>query len=212
MNATTQTQNSEEAAIFKAIMSEYDIHIGFDFSGSMAAPHKDGASRISVAKELAMQMTAAALEIDTDGIDLVKFNNGKAEHVKATDMTSVDKMFSEAPNGGTPLLQGLQTLLKNAGASPKKDLILILTDGEPDGGTKPAIAKTIIEQANSQEADDDCTICFIQLGNDAGATAFLKSLDDDLKGAKFDIVDAITAEDVYKAPSLAHVLKAAITG
>ena len=101
---------------------------------------------------------------------------------------------------------------ENAGASPKKDLILILTDGEPDGGTKPAIAKTIIEQANSQDADDDCTICFIQLGNDAGATAFLKSLDDDLKGAKFDIVDAITAEDVYKAPSLAHVLKAAITG
>ncbi len=48
------------------------------------------------------------------------------------------------------------------------------------------------------EKDEELAISFIQIGNDPDATKFLKLLDDELKGAgaKFDIVDTVTIEDI----------------
>ena len=55
-------------------------------------------------------------------------------------------------------------------------------------------------------------ISLIQVGHDKKATVFLRALDDQLQqaGAKFDIVDTITIEDM-EGMSLSDVLLKAIT-
>lgn len=55
-------------------------------------------------------------------------------------------------------------------------------------------------------------ISFIQVGNAPEATKFLKVLDDELQsaGAKFDIVDTVTMDDI-EGMTLTEVLLNAIT-
>jgi hypothetical protein len=86
------------------------------------------------------------------------------------------------------------------------ETILVITDGEPDD--RRAVIDVIINATQKMDRDEELAISFIQVGNDAGATAFLKALDDQLEGvgAKFDICDTITIDDM----SLAEVLLAAI--
>ena len=50
----------------------------------------------------------------------------------------------------------------------------------------------------------------MQVGDNAAAAAFLKKLDDELVGAKFDIVDAKTMEEAEAFPSTAELIYAAI--
>jgi hypothetical protein len=61
------------------------------------------------------------------------------------------------------------------------------------------------------ERDEELAVSFIQIGKDAGATRFLKALDDELTraGAKFDIVDTITLDDMEDL-SIAEILMNAI--
>ena len=61
------------------------------------------------------------------------------------------------------------------------------------------------------ERDEELAISVIQVGTDAQATKFLKALDDQLQGvgAKFDICDTVTLDDLEDM-SLADVLMNAI--
>lgn len=56
----------------------------------------------------------------------------------------------------------------------------------------------LITTANKLESDGELGISFIQIGNDKPAAVFLKKLDDELvsAGAKFDIVDTKTCDDL----------------
>jgi hypothetical protein len=73
-----------------------------------------------------------------------------------------------------------------------------------------AAAKVIRDAANKQETDDALTILFVQVGKDAGAAAYLRKLDDQLTGAKFDIVDAKTMEEAEKFATTAELVAHAI--
>jgi len=46
-----------------------------------------------------------------------------------------------------------------------------------------------MKQADSQQKNNECTVLFTQVGKEKADAAYLKELDDDLKGAKFDNVD-----------------------
>jgi hypothetical protein len=72
--------------------------------------------------------------------------------------------------------------------------------------------RVIIEASQKMDRDEELAISFIQVGNDAQATRFLKILDDELQsaGAKFDLVDTITIDDMEDL-SLKEVLLNAIT-
>ena len=92
------------------------------------------------------------------------------------------------------------------------ETILVVTDGKPDD--QEAVAKAIIEASKQIDKDEELAISFIQIGNDKEATEFLKFLDDDLKkmGAKFDIVDTVSIEDIEDENlTLKEVLLKAIT-
>jgi Mg-chelatase subunit ChlD len=210
----TALASPEQSAILKALLSEFDITIGVDRSGSMNGEHARGQSRWAAAQELTMGITAASLEIDDDGIDVVTFGGNNIVTSMAKSVGDVENIFKELPSGGTPLNEALQACFKVAGKSPKKDFILILTDGAPSGSQED-IARLIAEYTKKLDSDDACTILFVQLGNDPAATKFLEFLDDGLVakfGAKFDIVDVMKPEKLASYPSLAHALQAAQNG
>jgi hypothetical protein len=116
----------------------------------------------------------------------------------------------KTPSGSTPLAQALQAAFKMGGASDKKDLYIVLLDGEPDN--EKAVYDVLIAQANTLQKDNDCTVLFIQIGDDADASAFLQDLDDGLtkRGAKFDIVDTKKASEVAQFGSFEELLANAI--
>ena len=135
-------------------------------------------------------------------------------------MTSakVAQIFQENdPAGTTNLAAVLQDALNNyfqrkaaGNTKPNGETILVITDGEPDD--RKAVFEVIIQATRQMEKDEELGISMIQVGSDAQATKFLKALDDQLQGvgAKFDICDTITLDDLEDM-SLTDVLMNAIT-
>lgn len=196
-----------------AKFSEYDFIVAIDTSGSMGEPVKAGSSitRWEAVQESALTIIRDVEKLDQDGIGLVLFGG---PNIRAFDGVTSDKVrdvfASSSPRGSTPLAEALTAALALAGKSDKKDLIVVFTDGVPDD--RQAAARVITQAANAQETDDALTILFVQVGDDRSATAYLKSLDDDLRGAKFDIVDAKTVPEVDAFSSTIDLIAAAIEG
>jgi hypothetical protein len=102
-------------------------------------------------------------------------------------------------------------LRKKAGKTKANgEMLLIVTDGQPSD--EKEVSKEIVNFTKSLDnGDGEYAISFIQVGKDPGASAFLKRLDDDLvsQGAKFDIVDTKTMDEV-EAIGLTETLIAAL--
>jgi len=199
----------ENTAIAK--LSEYDFVVVIDKSGSMGEPVKPGSSvtRWEAVQDSAMTIVRDVEKFDADGLGLVLFSGTGIVSKDGVTSQNIREVFaSTRPSGTTPLAEALTEAFKLAGKSDKKDFIVVFTDGVPDD--KAAAAKVIIEQANRQETDDALTVLFVQVGEDGPAAAYLKSLDDDLTSAKFDIVDAKTQAEADAFPSTAELILAAI--
>lgn len=194
----------------EAILSEYDFIVVADTSGSMAEPVKAGSkvTRMESMQESIRTLIRDLSKIDADGIDMVQLGGSCASWTGVTEENALNIFKDLQPRGTTPLAEALTEALKLAGKSTKKDFIVVYTDGVPN--EMEAVKRVILNQANSQATDDACTILFVQVGDDAGATKFLKELDDNLKGAKFDIVDAKTTAEVDAFASTADLIIAAI--
>lgn len=196
-----------------AKFSEYDFIIAIDTSGSMGEPVKAGSSitRWEAVQESALTIIRDVEKIDQDGIGLVLFGG---PNIRAFDGVTSDKarevFANTSPRGSTPLTDALIAALALAGKSDKKDFIVVFTDGVPDD--RASAARVITQAANAQETDDSLTILFVQIGDDRGATNYLKSLDEDLRGAKFDIVDAKTVPEVDAFASTVELIAVAIEG
>lgn len=192
-------------------LSEYDFIAVIDKSGSMSS---DVSATNKKSRWEFMQETATAFcqdlnRIDSDGIDIVLFGGSSITPYQGVGADKIQEIFStNRPAGSTPLAEALTEAFKLAGKSDKKDFIIVFTDGVPDD--KAAAAKVIIDQANKQETDDALTVLFVQVGDDVSATAYLRELDDNLKGAKFDIVDAMTMDEAEKFSSTAAMIIKAI--
>lgn len=192
-------------------LSEYDFIAVIDKSGSMGEPvsKTNRKSRWEYMQETAQAFCRDMERFDADGIDLVLFSGTSVQPYQGVTADKVKEIFaSNAPRGSTPLAEALTAAFQLAGKSDKKDFIIVFTDGVPDD--KAAAATVLRNQANKQETDDACTVLFVQVGDDAGAAAYLRELDDNLKGAKFDIVDAKTMEEAEKFPTTADLVLAAI--
>lgn len=194
-----------------ASLSNYDFVVVVDTSGSMSEPAKAGSSRTrwQAVQETAQGFARDVQALDADGIDLVFFGGaGVVSHTGVTADKLAEHFATRSPRGSTPLAEALTEALKLAGKSDKKDFIVVFTDGVPDD--EAAAAKVIVEASNKQDSDDALTILFVQVGDNAQATKYLQDLDDNLKGAKFDIVDAKTVSDVDKFDSTTALILAAI--
>lgn len=199
-------------------MSDRDYTLIIDKSGSMSTPDQAGGrSRWEIAQESTLALARKCEQFDPDGITVYLFS-GKFKRYDDVTSAKVAQIFLENDPAGTTNLAGvLQDALNNyfqrkaAGKTkPNGETILVITDGEPDD--RKAVFETIIHATRQMERDEELGISMIQVGSDAQATKFLKALDDQLQsvGAKFDICDTITLEDLEDM-SLADVLMNAIT-
>ncbi|MEH2025439.1 vWA domain-containing protein [Nostoc sp.] len=200
------------------MMSDRDYTLIIDKSGSMSTPDQvGGRSRWEIAQESTLALARKAEQFDPDGITVYVFS-GRFKRYDDVNSAKVAQIFLENDPAGTTNLAGvLQDALNNyfqrkaAGKTkPNGETILVITDGEPDD--RKAVFEVIIHATRQMERDEELAISIIQVGSDAQATKFLKALDDQLQsvGAKFDICDTVTLDDLEEM-SLADVLSNAIT-
>ncbi len=199
------------------MLDNRDYTLIIDKSGSMATPdQKGGRSRWVTAQESTLALASKCEQFDPDGITIYVFS-GKFKRYENVTSAKVAQIFRENDPSGTTDLAGV---LKHATddyfqrkaanqTKPNGETILVVTDGEPDD--RKAVMKVIIEASRHMDRDEELAISFIQVGTDAQATRFLKVLDDELQGAgaKFDICDTVTMEDMEDM-SLSEVLLNAI--
>lgn len=194
-----------------ATLGEYDFIFVIDASASMGTEDMKGRSRWAYMQETLEGTVRDISKLDSDGVGLVVFSGSDISAWDGVDVSKVTEVFSaRRPNASTPLAEALTAALKLAGKSDKPDFIIVFTDGTPDD--KAAAAKVIVDASKKLEKDEDLTFLFVQVGYDRAATEYLTMLDDNLKGAKFDIVDCKTIEEVEKFSSITDLILAAIDG
>ena len=200
------------------MLEERDYTLIIDKSGSMSTPDQPGSrTRWQAAQESTLALARKCEQFDPDGITVYLFS-GRFRRYDNVTSDKVAQIFQENDPSGTTDLAGV---LKDATDSylkrklsgetkPNGETILVITDGEPDD--RKAVMRVIIEASREIDKDEELAISLIQVGKDQSATRFLKALDDELQaaGAKFDIVDTITLDDM-EGLTLSEVLMNAIT-
>lgn len=200
------------------MLENRDYTLIIDKSGSMATPdQKGGRTRWVAAQESTFALASKCEQFDPDGITVYLFS-GRFKRYDNVISSKVAQIFRENDPSGTTDLAGVLKHAtddyfqrKSRGKTKENgETILVVTDGEPDD--RKAVMKVIIEASRQLDRDEELAISFIQVGTDAQATRFLKVLDDELQsaGAKFDICDTVTMEDMEDM-SLSEVLLNAVT-
>jgi uncharacterized protein with von Willebrand factor type A (vWA) domain len=200
------------------MLQNRDYTIIIDKSGSMYTKDQmGGKSRWALMQESTIALANKCEELDPDGMTVYLFS-GRFKRYDNVTATKVVQIFQEnEPSGATNMAVVLQDALndylrrKASGKTkPNGETILVVTDGEPDD--RKDVMKVIIEASRKIDRDEELAISFIQVGNAPEATKFLKILDDELQsaGAKFDIVDTVTMDDM-EGMTLTEVLLNAIT-
>jgi uncharacterized protein with von Willebrand factor type A (vWA) domain len=199
------------------MLGQRDYTLIIDKSGSMSTKDQRGdLSRWQVMQESTLALANKCEEFDPDGITVYTFA-GKFKRYENVTANKVAQIFKEnEPSGRTDLAGVLQDALndyfkRKASGKTKQngETIIVVTDGEPDD--RKAVMKVIIEASRQMDRDEELALSFVQIGSDREATRFLKALDDELQGAgaKFDIVDTVTVEDLEEM-TLTEVLLNAI--
>lgn len=200
-----------------SIIENRDYTLMIDKSSSMATSDApNGKTRWEVAQESTLALAKKCEEIDPDGITVYVFS-GRFRRYDNVTSDKVTKIYEEnEPMGQTDLASVLEDGLENyferkasGTAKPNGETFIVITDGAPT--EHKAVIRLIIDATQKIDRDEELAISLIQVGHDKKATTFLKALDDQLEaaGAKFDIVDTVTVDDM-KDMSLTDVLLNAI--
>ncbi|HEY9807413.1 MAG TPA: VWA domain-containing protein [Candidatus Obscuribacterales bacterium] len=197
-------------------MKDRDYTLIIDKSGSMSTPdQRGGRTRWAEVQESTLALARKCEQFDPDGITVYLFSSRFKRYDDVT-AAKVEQLFLENdPSGTTNLASVLHDATNNylqrkrAGQAKPGETILVITDGEPDD--RRAVMEVIVNASRQIDRDEELAISFIQVGNDPQASKFLKALDDQMQGigAKFDICDTITFDDMADM-SLAEVLSNAI--
>jgi hypothetical protein len=169
-----------------------------DVSGSMGT--KDcpgGMSRIEFLKEKTILFAKEASNWDEDGIDVLAFGHQITPLLNVGAQAAADKIGAlKAVEMSTDTAGVIAAAYKRHKETNSKQTVLFLaTDGEPSD--REAVKKTITDISNGLADEHEFAISFLTVGNiDPSLQAFLTALDDDLKGAKHDIVDVKRLEEV----------------
>jgi uncharacterized protein with von Willebrand factor type A (vWA) domain len=199
-----------------SIFAKRDYTLIIDKSGSMCMPDRSGQSRWLQAQESTFALARQCEQFDPNGITIYTFSSrfSRYDNVTADRVTQVFK--ENQPLGSTNLAAVLNDATSNyfqrkasGEANHNGETILVITDGEPDD--RRAVIDVIIAATQKMDKDEELGISFIQVGNDQAATLFLQTLDDQLEdvGAKFDICDTVTIEEMGNM-TLSEVLLSAI--
>jgi len=186
-----------ENTVTDAQASELDYVVAIDTSGSMGGTDQSDAQKrtlFAVAEEFTTGLARWAETVDDDGITVMTFGGAAVVVEDNVTASSVETIFAKnKPFSSTPTHLAVQRIIdmKRSGQLTKNVVAFIITDGRPND--PEAVAKAIAGWTKDASATEkSISFSFIQIGSDAGASSFLKMLDDDLEskyGAKFDCVD-----------------------
>jgi hypothetical protein len=199
------------------MLEQRDYTLIIDKSGSMSIKDRAGGkSRWNAMQESTLALASKCEEVDPDGITVYTFS-GRFKRYENVTASKVQQIFKEnEPLGSTNLAGVLQDAVNNyferkatGQAKANGEIILVVTDGEPDD--RKAVMRVIVEASRRMDRDEELGISFLQIGQDPDASRFLKALDDEMQsvGAKFDIVDTVTMDDMENL-TLTEVLLNAI--
>lgn len=196
-----------------------DCFLVIDRSGSMVetdTPTKQ--TRWNYAAETTAAIARKIQEYDEDGITLVLFNSALEAIDNVVDSRVASIFESREPIGGTVMAPALQYCFdaylekkKSGKAQANGALVIVVTDGAPSDPSE--VVKTISKFTQKlNDGREEFGISFFQVGKDHNATKFLQRLDDNLtsEGAKYDIVDTKTFEEVEKL-GLTEAITGALT-
>jgi uncharacterized protein with von Willebrand factor type A (vWA) domain len=199
------------------MIKDRDYTLILDKSGSMSKREPNtGKSRWQTAEESTLALARKCEQFDPDGLTIYLFSSRFKRYDNVT-AEKVEQIFLENdPVGSTNLTAVLEDAFKDyfdrkakGLTKPNGETILVITDGEPDD--RRSVIESIINASRKLDRDEELAVSFIQVGQDLSAKEFLNALDDQLLkvGAKFDIVDTMTMDDMAEM-SLAEVLLRAI--
>lgn len=185
-------------------MSQLELNKGDNFifavdvSASMGT--KDcpgGLSRIEFLKEKTILFTNEASKWDEDGIDVLAFGHQVTPYLNVTAQKAADTIGALRANEGSTDTAGViaAAYKRHKETASKQTVLFLATDGEPND--REAVKKVITDISNGLADEHEFAISFLTVGNiSPELQAFLTALDDDLKGAKHDIVDVKRLEEV----------------
>lgn len=171
---------------------------GVDVSASMGANDcPGGLTRIEFLKEKVKLFATEASKWDTDGIDVLTFGHAVTPYLGVTGDKAGEIIGKLSANEGSTdtaaLIRAAYKLHKDAGK--EQTVLFIATDGEPND--REAVKTAITEITHDVKDEREFNIAFLTVGKiNSGLSAWLTALDDDLKGAKYDIVDVKELESV----------------
>ena len=188
------------------MLENRDYTLIIDRSGSMSTlAQPEGESRWAVLQECTLALARQCEEFDLDGLTVYLFSDRFKRYRNVTS-SKVEQIFhfpENEPHGSSNLGSVLQDAINNyfqrkaAGQTKANgETIIVITDGVPNN--RMGVTSVIVEASRQMERDEELAISFIQVGSDPKVTKFLKSLDDQLQGigAKFDIVNTVTVDDI----------------
>lgn len=180
-----------------------DYYLLIDKSGSMCETDTaNGQTRFQYAEESTIALSKAVSAYDPDGITVIPFAGSFKVYDNVTEAKVKDVFLENSPMGGTVLAPPLKKVFDTHNAKKKSSslptngsICVVITDGQPKD--EDEVASTIINFTKTLEnGDDEFGLLFLQVGKDSHAKKYLEKLDDNLTGAKFDIVDAKTMDDM----------------
>ncbi|MDP5338864.1 MAG: VWA domain-containing protein [Nodularia sp. (in: cyanobacteria)] len=189
-----------------------------DKSGSMESPSSElpGKTRWQVMQENTLALASKCDQLDPDGINVYVFS-GRHKMYSGVTANKVKQIFQENNPAGSTNLGGVLKAAfddffhrREQGLTPNGETIIVVTDGEPDD--RKSVYEQIILASRKIDSDEELAVLFFQIGDDASATQFLRTVDDELTnaGAKFDIADVTTSDEIEDIGFAAALEKAIV--
>lgn len=205
-----------EAAAQIERLKNRDYYVVIDKSGSMEeSDTPSGQTRWEYCQESTQAIARKLNEFDPDGITVVPFSGTHKFYPNTTPDKVKDVFRENSPMGGTNLAPALQACFNDYLEGKRKGtakangiMIVVVTDGQPND--EDEVAQAIVKFTKQIDHDDEAGISLLQVGKDPHAAAYLKRLDDHLEkeGAKFDIVNAKTVDDLENIPLIDAMIAA----
>ena len=194
MRRQHERQFGAQSREYEDSLRDLQLVLIIDRSGSMRAPDEDGTgagkssgmiargqwTRWDNVFQAAKYLVDSLFQYDKDGKIPVVFFGDESEEVIATSVDQLlDSFKSRRPtNECTNLLSALNLAFARH-VTGESTLFICFTDGCPNRGQEPHIKSTIHHfLATNDPPGERLNILFLRVGDDPGAIAFLRDLDD----------------------------------
>lgn len=186
------------------MLESRDYTLIVDCSLSMSVAHPPGnISRWQAIQDSILALAQQCEKFDPDGLTVYIFSD-RFERYDSIAAGLIPEILQECkPAGCADLARVLEDAFQNYFArkavgrtQPNGVTFVVVTAGEMSD--RQGVMDAIIGASQQADWEEELALSLIQVGDDAEITQFFKVLDDDLqsRGAKFDIVDAVTMADL----------------